>query len=37
VFVAEHWPDFSAEVFARAISEFQSRDRRFGGIKVQSA
>ena len=37
VFVAEHWPDFSAEVFARALAEFQSRDRRFGGIKAQSA
>ncbi len=37
VFVDEHWPDFSAEVFARALAEFQSRDRRFGGIKAQSA
>jgi len=37
VFVDEFWPDFSAEVFARAIAEFQSRDRRFGGIKAQSA
>ena len=37
VFVDEHWPDFSAEVFARAIAEYQSRDRRFGGIKAQSA
>jgi undecaprenyl diphosphate synthase len=37
VFVDEHWPDFSTEVFARALAEFQSRDRRFGGIKAQSA
>ena len=37
VFVDEHWPDFSAEVLARALAEYQSRDRRFGGIKAQSA
>ncbi len=37
VFVDEHWPDFSAEVFARAIAEYQSRDRRFGGLAAQSA
>jgi undecaprenyl diphosphate synthase len=32
VFVPEHWPDFTAEVLARAISTYQSRDRRFGGL-----
>ena len=37
VFVKEFWPDFTAEVFSRALAEYQSRDRRFGGIKVQSA
>jgi undecaprenyl diphosphate synthase len=37
VFVDEHWPDFSVEVFARAIAEYQSRDRRFGGLAAQSA
>jgi undecaprenyl diphosphate synthase len=37
VFVDEHWPDFSAEVFARALAEYQSRDRRFGGLAAQSA
>jgi undecaprenyl diphosphate synthase len=37
VFVPEFWPDFNAEIFARALDEFRSRDRRFGGVKVQSA
>ena len=37
VFLPEYWPDFSREVFLRAIAEFQSRERRFGGLSVQSA
>ena len=37
VFTPEYWPDFSADVFRRAVAEYQSRDRRFGGLKVQSA
>ncbi len=37
VFVPEFWPDFSAEIFARAVAEYGSRERRFGGLKVQSA
>jgi undecaprenyl diphosphate synthase len=37
VFVPEYWPDFNAEIFARALVEFKSRDRRFGSIKAQSA
>ncbi len=37
VFLPEYWPDFSREVFRRAIAEFQSRERRFGGLSVQSA
>ena len=37
VFVPEFWPEFNAEVFARAIGDYQSRDRRFGGVKVQMA
>jgi len=37
VFVPEFWPEFTAEVFARAIEDYQSRDRRFGGIKAQTA
>ena len=27
------WPDFSPEELDRAIAEFQSRDRRYGGVK----
>jgi undecaprenyl diphosphate synthase len=37
VFVPEYWPDFNADIFARAVAEFKSRDRRFGGIKAQTA
>lgn len=37
VFVDEFWPDFSHEIFARALDDFSSRDRRFGGIEAQSA
>jgi len=37
VFVPEFWPEFTPEVFARAVGAFKARDRRFGGIKVQSA
>lgn len=28
------WPDFSTEELDKAITEFQSRDRRYGGVKV---
>jgi undecaprenyl diphosphate synthase len=37
VFVPEFWPDFNESIFASAIEEFRGRDRRFGGLKVQSA
>lgn len=37
VFVNEFWPDFDAVIFKRALDQFASRDRRFGGVKVQSA
>jgi undecaprenyl diphosphate synthase len=37
VFTPEYWPDFTAEVFRRAVSEYASRERRFGGLKAQSA
>ncbi len=37
VFLPEYWPDFNADLFRRAVEEFQSRDRRFGGIKAQTA
>ncbi len=32
VFVSEHWPAFDKTVLARAIEEFQNRDRRYGGL-----
>ena len=28
-----YWPDFTPERYEEAIAEFQTRDRRFGGIK----
>ena len=37
VFVDEFWPDFTSEIFARALEEFRLRDRRFGGIEAQTA
>ncbi|MGB1077246.1 MAG: isoprenyl transferase [Bdellovibrionales bacterium] len=33
VFVDALWPDFTKEDLERAMLEFQSRDRRFGGVK----
>ena len=33
VFVEEHWPDFNEQVFLRALDEYSSRNRRFGGIE----
>ncbi|MBT9383177.1 di-trans,poly-cis-decaprenylcistransferase [Pseudooceanicola sp. CBS1P-1] len=32
-FVDTLWPDFSREVFGRAIESYSCRDRRFGGVK----
>jgi undecaprenyl diphosphate synthase len=37
VFVPEYWPEFNAEIFARAIAEYNARERRFGGVKAQTA
>jgi len=37
VFAPEYWPDFTADVFSRAIADFQSRERRFGGLNARSA
>ncbi len=37
VFMEEFWPDFDGVMLERAISTFQNRERRFGGLKVQSA
>lgn len=31
-FSAEYWPDFNAELFEKAILEYQHRNRRFGGL-----
>ncbi len=33
VFTDVYWPDFTPEEFEKAIGEFQSRDRRYGGRK----
>ncbi len=32
VFLDSFWPEFSKDMLAKAISEFQSRERRFGGL-----
>ena len=32
VFVQENWPDFTQEVFARALETYARRDRRFGKV-----
>jgi undecaprenyl diphosphate synthase len=37
VFLPEYWPDFDGVLLQKAISTFQNRERRFGGLKVQSA
>ncbi len=37
VFIPEYWPDFTADVFHRAVADFQSRERRFGGLSARSA
>ena len=37
VFQPEYWPEFDAHSLARAIETFRMRDRRFGGLKAQTA
>ena len=37
VFVDCHWPDFNREEFSKAISIYQSRDRRYGGLAQGTA
>jgi undecaprenyl diphosphate synthase len=37
VFLSDYWPDFNRDTLKRAIDDFNARDRRFGGIKAQSA
>jgi undecaprenyl diphosphate synthase len=36
VFVPEHWPDFSRDILERALGEYRTRDRRFGGLSVRA-
>jgi undecaprenyl diphosphate synthase len=36
-FTPVFWPDFDALVLGRALEEFALRDRRFGGLKAESA
>lgn len=33
IFVPEYWPDFGKENFLAALSQYSSRNRRFGGLK----
>ena len=35
VFVNAFWPEFTKEIFAAAIADFQSRERRFGGLAAR--
>lgn len=37
VFLDSYWPDFSSEIFASAIEEYQNRERRFGGLQERSS
>jgi undecaprenyl diphosphate synthase len=37
VFVPEYWPDFDGIILQRAIDTFHSRERRFGGLKANTA
>ena len=36
VFLDTYWPDFNRETLEAAIAEFQSRERRFGGLQARS-
>ncbi|MCX5775429.1 MAG: undecaprenyl diphosphate synthase family protein, partial [Firmicutes bacterium] len=33
VFTPTYWPDFTKEEFIKCLIEFESRSRRFGGLK----
>lgn len=33
-FIDTLWPDFSKDIFAQVLAGFQTRDRRFGAVKV---
>lgn len=32
IFAARHWPEFSGDDLAAAVTEFRARERRFGGL-----
>jgi undecaprenyl diphosphate synthase len=36
VFVDAYWPDFGRDHLAKALEDFRSRDRRFGGLSQRS-
>ena len=36
-FTDRMWPDFSAADLARAVADFQSRERRFGALPTRAA
>jgi undecaprenyl diphosphate synthase len=35
VFFDTYWPDFSKDMLVKAVSEFQRRERRFGGLSAK--
>lgn len=35
VFCDAYWPEFTADILATAVEEFQNRERRFGGLNAQ--
>jgi undecaprenyl diphosphate synthase len=35
MFLDSYWPDFSKETLAKAVLEFQGRERRFGGLNAK--
>lgn len=37
LFVPEYWPDFSREVFYRALAVYAGRERRYGGLGAAAA
>ena len=37
VFIPDYWPEFDAGHLSRAIDAYRMRDRRFGGVKAQTA
>lgn len=36
VFLDAYWPDFSRELLLEAVSQYQARERRFGGLPCRS-